>query len=192
MRGARPLSDEEANLIEQSFRGRYAARDRALFVLGVRTGFRITELLSLTIGDVSQAGRIVDRITVARRNTEGKREGRTIPLHPQAKEALAAWLKELDGYPTDTFVFHSRKGGNRAITKQQAGDIIRDALRANGIHDRGMGTHVMRKTFAKRVYLKTDRNLLKTQAALGHRNINSTVQYLAVDQDEVDDAILRC
>lgn len=192
MKGARALNNAEAKRIEESFKGRFAARDKALFVLGLRTGFRISELLSLTIADVSQDGQIVGSLAVARRNTKGKREGRKVPMHPEAKEALTAWLTELNGYPADTFVFHSRKGGNKAITKQQVGDILRMALRSNGIYDKGMGTHVMRKTFANRVYLKTKGNLLHTQAALGHKNINSTVQYLAVDQRKVDEAILQC
>jgi hypothetical protein len=33
----------------------------------------------------------------------------------------------------------------------------------------------MRKTFANRVYEKLDYDLVKTQWAIGHRNLNSTV-----------------
>ena len=47
MQGCRPLSPEEVDEILVSFGDRYAARDKALFVMGVYTGFRITELLSL-------------------------------------------------------------------------------------------------------------------------------------------------
>jgi len=31
---------------------------------------------------------------------------------------------------------------------------------------------------------------VKTQRALGHRNINSTVQYLSFREEEIDEAIL--
>jgi site-specific recombinase XerD len=44
--------------VSQAFRGIYAARDRALFLLGVKTGYRISELLSLRVGDVWQQGSI--------------------------------------------------------------------------------------------------------------------------------------
>ncbi len=52
-----------------------------------------------------------------------------------------------------------------------------------------LGTHMMRKTFANRLYERLGRDLFKTQKALGHQNVNSTVQYLHVDQDEINAAI---
>ncbi len=57
MKGARPLTDSEVHQVSNSFRGRFAHRDRTLFVLGIKTGLRISELLSLTVGDVLQHGR---------------------------------------------------------------------------------------------------------------------------------------
>jgi integrase len=61
MKGCRPLTAEEVELVQQSFGGVYAERDQALFLLGVKSGFRISELLSLRVGDVSQHGQLVDR-----------------------------------------------------------------------------------------------------------------------------------
>ena len=42
MKGCRPLSDEEITVVSRSFGGTYAARDRALFILGLKSGFRIS------------------------------------------------------------------------------------------------------------------------------------------------------
>jgi integrase len=53
-----PFSDEEVELIAKFFSGRYAARNKALFTLGVRSGFRISEMLSLTVGAVFQHGKV--------------------------------------------------------------------------------------------------------------------------------------
>ena len=52
MKGRRPLSDAEVAQVATSFRGVYAQRNKALCVVGVRTGFRIPELLSLRVGDI--------------------------------------------------------------------------------------------------------------------------------------------
>ena len=41
MIGARPLSNQEVKVVSQSFSGAYAARDKALFLVGLRTGFRV-------------------------------------------------------------------------------------------------------------------------------------------------------
>lgn len=53
-----------------------------------------------------------------------------------------------------------------------------------------VGTHAMRKTFATRVYHQLNHDLVKTQRAMGHKNINSTVAYLSFVEDEIDQAIL--
>ena len=91
MAGCRALTEAEVALISRSFGGRYAARDRALFLLGVHTGFRISELLSLRVGDVWQYGRLTETVSVARRHMKRKRQGRTIALHPVASQAILAW-----------------------------------------------------------------------------------------------------
>jgi integrase len=72
MKGCRPLSEEEVVLVQRSFGGVYAARDRALFLLGVKSGFRISKLLSLRLGDVWQHGRLVDRVTVRRQHMKNR------------------------------------------------------------------------------------------------------------------------
>jgi integrase len=118
MKGCRPLTDPEIALLTHSFGGTYALRDRAWFVVGLKTGFRIAELLSLRVGDVWQHGRVVDQVTVRRAHMKQQREGRTVPLHPDAKAALAAWVRQLrqqPGVAAQTAVFRSRKGANRAI-----------------------------------------------------------------------------
>ncbi len=53
-----------------------------------------------------------------------------------------------------------------------------------------LGTHVMRKTFADRIYARLGRDLVKTQRALGHRCIESTAAYISFREEEIDEAIL--
>jgi integrase len=192
MKGCRPLTDEEVQLVQRSFGGVYADRDKALFLLGVKSGFRISELLSLRVGDVSQHGRLVDRVTVPRRHMKKKVEGRTVLLHPEAKAAMVTWLLTLRQSPdctAQTCVFRSRKGGNRPISAVQAWRILHEAVVTNELTGK-VGTHAMRKTFANRVYRQLNHDLVKTQRAMGHKNINSTVAYLSFVEAEIDAAIL--
>jgi integrase len=196
MKGCRPLTEAEVALISQSFGGTYAARDRALFIVGVKTGFRIAELLSLQVGDVWQYGRIVDQITVERRHMKGgkagKTSGRTVPLHPDAKAALAAWLLTLrlqPGVTAQTSVFRSRKGGNRPISPTQAWRILREACEANELTGK-LGTHCMRKTFAQKVYQQLGYDLIRTKRALGHQQISNTERYLSFAEADIHAAIL--
>jgi integrase len=192
MKGCRPLTEEEVQLVSQSFGGRYAARDKALFLLGVKSGFRISELLSLRVAAVWQHGRLVDRVTVPRRAMKGKQESRTVLLHPEAKVALATWLLTLRHMPDSTphtFVFRSRKAPNRAISPVQAWRILHDAVMTNELTGK-IGTHAMRKTFANRIYERSGRDLIATQQAMGHKHVNSTQHYLSFRQEDIDALIL--
>ena len=54
MKGTRPLDNDEIRRFSAAFTGTYEARNRGLFMLGVSTGGRISELLSLRVGDVYQ------------------------------------------------------------------------------------------------------------------------------------------
>jgi site-specific recombinase XerD len=150
------------------------------------------EVLSLTVSDVWQAGPVVDRVTVRRRHMKGQRAGRTVPLHPDAQAAIAVWLVDLKALvelTPATYLFRSRKGQNRPISRVQVWQILKDAYSSNGLTGK-LGTHSLRKTFARRIYAKVDRDLLDTQQALGHVSITSTVHYLDVRQERVDAAIL--
>ncbi len=161
--------------------------------MGLRTGFRIQELLSLKVGDVCQNGGYSERISVARQNMKKKTEGRTVILHPEARTALRALIEELaaKGHSSpETYVFRSRQGGNAAMDRKSAWTMLKKAYAACGLTGK-LGTHSMRKTFAKKVHEKLGRDLMKTQKALGHRSVNSTVSYLSIGEEEIDDAILK-
>ncbi len=193
MKGTRPLTQPEIHAVLKSFRGKYQARDRALFLLGLKSGLRISELLSLRVGDVIQYGTMVERISVDRSSTKGGREGRTVLLHPEARAAIDLWLGELEaegGLESDRFLFPSRKGRNRPVSRVHAWRVLRGAYTENELPGK-LGTHSMRKTFAARVYEALGGDLVKTQRALGHRNINSTAAYLSFKEEEIDQAILQ-
>lgn len=192
MKGCRPLTDAEIQAVAGSFAGEYATRDRALFLLGIRSGFRISEILSIILGDLVQMGRMVDRVSVQRRHMKKRIEGRTVLLHPEAREALAAWILELAaaGHTApETCVFRSRKGDNQPIGRIQGWRILNTRFADHGMTGK-LGTHSMRKTFANKVYERLGHDLVRTQRALGHLNINSTVQYLSFREEDIDAAIL--
>jgi len=55
MKGTRPLDDNEIRRVSDAFTGTYEIRNRGLFMIGVSTGGRISELLNLRIADVWQS-----------------------------------------------------------------------------------------------------------------------------------------
>jgi integrase len=56
LKGCRAPTADEVARVSKAFRGTYAERDRALFILGIKTEFQISELLSLQGGDVCSMG----------------------------------------------------------------------------------------------------------------------------------------
>ncbi len=201
MKGSRPLTAQELATVKPLFSGRMARRNLALFCLGINTGYRIIELLSLTVGDViDKNGDFQEYASVARRNMKGSHEGRAVPLNASARNALRPWLKQLEqlGYGhKDDFLFQSQKAGNAAINIKTAWRVLEDAYRAGGLTGR-LGTHAMRKTFANTIYSHFLARVASgemidafrcTSKALGHNDIKSTDQYLSFRNEDVYMAI---
>lgn len=190
MTGCRPLTDAEFGRVVHAFAGPYASRNRAMFVLGCTSGFRVSELLSLRVKDVKAGARLADRIKVPRRNMKAKRASRSAVLAPVARPFLQTWLDEMaDDEPTapSAFIFRSRKAANRPISRIQAHRILRDAYERALIYgpDGTLGTHSMRKTFAAKMW-DHYHDIFAVQNALGHRSPASTVAYLSFnDADQV-------
>jgi len=189
MKGARPLTDAEV----KTTAGQLSARDRALFLLGVRSGFRVSELLSVRVADVlDAAGAVASRVYVERRSMKGHNSGRSVVLHPEAREAIGSWITELreaGALAPESPLFVSRKGERQSIGRVHAWRVLRRAYGRAGISGK-LGTHAMRKTFAARVYELLGHDLVKTQRALGHASVNSTVAYLSFAESDIEAAIL--
>lgn len=203
MIGCRPLSDPEYNRVLASFAGRYRLRDRLLFALGVASGFRVSELLSLVVSDLYRMGKPSSYIKVRRRHCKGQDSSRSVALAPGVWPYLEAWIRDLETFTVlgqQTPVFLSRRKGCGAgdgaaalvlapISRVQAYRILAAAFRVAGLDLNCFGTHVMRKTFAARVYSALGENPVKLQKALGHRWISSTVAYISFDEAEIDRAV---
>jgi site-specific recombinase XerD len=187
MKGARPLT---RNQVKAVLKATDSIREKALLTLGFCTGYRISELLSLTVSDVSTNGTIHSHVTVKAANTKTK-VGRTATLNSDAKKALKTlvdWLEQ-KGMDKTAPLFVSRKhtNGFAAISRQQAHKLLKDLFALAGEFG-NVSTHTLRKTFAKAIYDATGK-LELVQIALGHKSINSTINYLAFNNDAIDDAI---
>lgn len=177
MKGCRPLTDEEYKLVLSHL---YSTRDKCLFVVGCRTGLRISELLSVKLSSLTST-----TLSVERCSTKGKIEGATIVLHPEAIEALQLWLaSRKDDSP---YLFPSSAGGN--LKRLRGYRILQRAYSEAGLEG-PLATHTMRKTFAARIYKHVDKDIMITAKALRHKSVASTMSYIGVNQAIVDNAIL--
>lgn len=199
MKGCRPLDMAEVGRALDRLRGtRLAMRDRCLVQMGLYTGFRISELLSLRVGDVVRDGRVLERLLVERKNMKGKRQSRDVVLNERARAALRAWLPVLyawrDNGP-DLYLFQSTRGGR--LTRRQAGRIMERLAKDLALPPR-VATHSLRKTFAGAIYQRgldtwtpgEELPVRVVMKALGHRSVDATERYLGLDVRQVDGAVL--
>ena len=193
MKGVRPLYQDEIEKVLNSFSGNYEMRDRNLFVLGIKTGMRISELLSLTVKDVWQYDQPVDMLSLRKQVVKGKQEARAIPLNKDAKKAireLQEWLStQVVELTPDTPLFISQKSqkGNEPISRMQAHRILNEAFRKAGLTGK-LASHSMRKSFGTRIYTAT-KDIMVTKELLGHANVNTTQKYIGVGMDTLRAAV---
>lgn len=186
--------DERERLIAQLGN----SRDRLLFVLGINTGFRVSELLSLRWEQLWRDGQPVDVVSVTRARLKGGRSHRTRvrSRHVALNAAAAAAVREhafavsgsAEPNPTG-WVFESAKRRPGVISRRHALHILAQAAERAGLEP-GVSTRSMRRSFGRDVYSRSGNDLLLTQAAMGHRSVLSTQAYLRRREDEAQ-AIVR-
>lgn len=188
MKGCRGLSDAE---IEQCLPHFERVRDRVMFLCGILTGVRVSQLLSLRINQVTdEQWRVGEHVSFPRRTRKGKVEGQNIRLHPEAVKYIQELVDHLraQGYKKNTFLFRAGGGCNRPIGRDRAYRLVRDVFKKAKLSGK-LGTHSWRKTFGQRFYKLSQNNLMATMEALGQKDVRSTQHYLGSHLDVVEAVI---
>jgi integrase len=127
----RSLQDIED--MKRSLRRWCGERDHFLFVPGINTGLRVSDIVRLRVKDLHGK---THALIVEKKSGKSRR----VLLKP-IQEEIEAFTKGMD---TDDWLFASRKG-NSPISTTQA---YRTLVKAGEMIDRtDIGTHTMRKTF---------------------------------------------
>jgi integrase/recombinase XerD len=142
-------------------------RDRALFLLLLRTGIRIGEALGLRVNDLDIKGRKIHLF-------EGEKNsmGRVVYLSDDALFALRLWLRRRDD--SKEFIFYGR--GERPICYSTGRGLFVKYLKRAGLEQKGYTVHCLRHTFASEL-LNAGMRLECLQPLLGHQDIEVTRRY---------------
>ncbi|MCI0183412.1 site-specific integrase [Sulfoacidibacillus ferrooxidans] len=160
-------------------------RDYTLFVMGINSGLRVGDLISLSICDVlDNSHKIKDRIAIKEMKT-GK--SKNFPLSSNCKKAISEYLNSRS-YNLNEPLFISRKK-NQSLQRAQVWRIINGAARDVGIMD-NIGTHTLRKTFAYHAY-KSGIDITLIQRLLNHSSTSITLRYIGITRDQLDDVYLK-
>uniref|UniRef100_A0A6H1ZQE1 Putative site-specific tyrosine recombinase n=1 Tax=viral metagenome TaxID=1070528 RepID=A0A6H1ZQE1_9ZZZZ len=152
-------------------------RDYLLFVFGINTALRISDIITLKVKDVVNQKHIV----VYEKKT-GKRQ--MIYLNDKVKNIIEDYVSFHKLKP-NSYLFYSQNDGRTHIKRIQAWRIISEATIICKI-DGNYGTHTLRKTFCYQAYLKT-KDIASIMRLLNHTNLESTFRYLGINQDTFDD-----
>lgn len=154
-------------------------RDYAVLCFFLATGARRDEAASLELHQLQ----LRQRVGAVRFFGKGAKE-RGVAFEGQAIVALQAWLADRDGLPLvdELAIFVSMSGpskGQRLRREGLAGVVRRAIKRAKLRVEPGKCLHVLRATFATALY-DQGMDLETIRSRLGHEDINTTRQYLAI------------
>lgn len=176
-------SEKKINDLKKYLLGSGNIRNYTLVVLGINSALRISDILSLTWNDVFDYDENTFKTHVEiKEQKTGK--AKKILLNKSAIEALQRLRKELGHIIAQEYIFKSREGENKAITRYMAIKIIKEPCAAVGIREH-IGCHSLRKTFGYHSW-KKGVPLPVLMELYNHSNQAITKIYLGISQDDID------
>ena len=183
MEFVQPIRDSKKIETIKKLLKQQSLRDYCLFVVGINSGLRISDLLKLQVSDVIEGNKLKNRITLREKKTNKTKD---FPLSDNAKSALKEYLKTRIYNETEP-LFISRKNKG-FLLRQQAYKIINNVAKEVGIKEK-IGTHTLRKTFGYHAYNK-GYDIAIIQKLFNHSSPNVTLRYIGITQDNLDDVYL--
>lgn len=167
-----PIYDK--NILEgiKLYLRRKSYRDYMLFFLGINTGLRISELLSLKVSDVKNNR----HITIKQNKTKKVRK---VYINKTVKRTLNKYILRLK---YDDFLFQSQRQ-KKPISRQTAHKIFKDIQDVFKLDF--FASHTMRKTFGYWQYQKY-KDLAVLTDIFGHSCEKVTMHYLGITQEILD------
>lgn len=160
-------------------------RNSLLFILGINTALRASDLLSLKYKDIIDIdGEPLEYIKL--RDTKTNKHNK-LPFAKNVIKAIREYVAEDFKGDLEQYVFKSRKGENKPITRQAAWQIMKDIGNAVNVSD--LGIHSLRKTWAYHSF-KAGTDIVIIQDMLNHSSPAVTLRYIGITQDDKDRAIL--
>ena len=155
---------------------KYSERNYMMFILGINSGLRISDILKLRVKDVKNK----EYINIREKKT-GKQ--RIFPLNSLVKKDLKSFCEEKEG---NEYLIKSRESVNSHLSRQMAYRIIRDAGISQGVEN--LGTHSMRKTFGYHFY-KQYKDIVTLQKIFNHADPSVTLRYIGIETAAINTKI---
>lgn len=173
MNTVQPIRDPEIVADIKVYLKEANPRDFIMFLLGVDTGLRISDVLKLRVRDV-----IGSHIILREKKTSKEKR---ILITPELKRELKPYI---EGMEKHTFLIQSRQGKNRPIGRSMAYKILRQVAEEFQLSE--IGCHTLRKTFGYIMYHHTQKDIGALMEFFGHSSQRMTLRYIGLEQDTLD------
>ena len=162
-----------------------STRDWAMILLAYRHGLRAFEVCRLKLADIDQkAGSIsIRRLKGSLQTVQPLYQNRGQPLLDETA-AIRSWLRKR---PADgsNYLFTSQKGGR--LDRTQFFRVFQTIAQMAGLPVEKRHPHVLKHSLASHL-VAGNVNLALVRQALGHRSINSTMQYVGTSDGQAAEA----
>jgi integrase len=171
--------------IKNQLRGQRRYRDLLLFVVGINTALRISDLLELRVAHfINDQQRIRNRFWI-KEQKRGKRQ--EVVVNNSIQEVLAEYLAAYPAIITDHnhFIFFNSKANSflQPIRRGQAWKVITNICQQVGLRG-NFGTHSLRKTWGYHARMQGV-DLALIMHKLNHESVAYTKRYLGITDDEL-------
>lgn len=194
-----PLKYSKFKETLSEYSGKNKERNLMLFILGRSTGYRLGDLVHLTIGQLRDAMEcgyfsiqeskqyLQWKTNLVKYPKRKKPEKREVPIGKNLRKYLEQYCK---GKKRSEYAFPSNKDeGKSYITQKSFSAILREVGKIVGL--KNISGHSLRKTYATKIYEQSGHNLEQVRVALNHQSIEETKRYLGIKQKmKIDSALI--
>jgi integrase len=155
----------------------------ALFLVGIYTGLRISDMLRLRVRDVRK-----NELSIRQKKN---RKQVMLPIHPDLKRGIADFIADRDD---NEILFCSRQVKlkvriRRELDRSTVYKMLNKVCKKYGLNS--VGCHTTRKTFGYHLYMSSEKNIGLLMEIFGHSDPAITLRYIGITQDTINTAVLR-
>ena len=176
MKFVQPIRDSEKIQEVKDTLRKKSERNYMIFILGINTGLRVSDLVKLRVKDVKEREHI---IITEKKTGKDKR----ILITDVLKRELKSYIQNKDD---EEYLIKSTHGENKPLSRYMVYYILRETAKKCGLRE--IGTHTLRKTFGYHFY-KKEKNIAMLMDLFNHSSEKVTLRYIGINQDILDRAM---
>lgn len=155
----------------------------ALFLVGIHTGLRISDMLRLKVRDI--------RAAEIRIRQQKNKKWVTLPILPDLRRGIAEYISDKEDHD---WLFESRQRKLKSKVKRELDrstvyKMLNKTCKKYGLCS--VGCHTTRKTFGYHLYMTSEKNIGLLMEIFGHSDPSITLRYIGITQDTINKAVLK-